>query len=37
MLGGRYGTINNQTEISYIEMEYDYAVTINKPIISIVL
>lgn len=37
ILGGRYGTINNQTEISYTEMEYDYAVTTNKPIISIVL
>lgn len=37
ILGGRYGRINNQAEISYTEMEYDYAVTTNKPIISIVL
>lgn len=37
ILGGRYGTINDRTGISYTEMEYDHAVATNKPIISIVL
>ena len=36
ILGGRYGSIDNDTKISYTEMEYDYAVKHNKPIISLV-
>ena len=37
ILGGRYGTLNKKTGISYTEMEYDYALKINKPTISIIL
>lgn len=36
ILGGRYGSIDENTKISYTEMEYDYAVKHNKPIISLV-
>ena len=37
ILGGRYGTIDKETGISYTEMEYNYAVEINKPIFSLIL
>lgn len=37
MLGGRYGSIDDDTNISYTEMEYNYAVENKKPIICLVL
>lgn len=37
ILGGRYGSIDKTTNLSYTEMEYDYAVEKHKPIISLVL
>lgn len=36
ILGGRYGSIDNDTKISYTEMEYDYAIKQKKPIICLV-
>lgn len=32
---GRYGSIHPETGLSYTEMEYDYAVSIGKPIIRL--
>lgn len=37
ILGGRYGSICEKTQLSYTEMEYDYAVRKKKPVISIIL
>lgn len=37
VLGGRYGSICDKTKLSYTEMEYDYAIKKQKPIIAIVL
>lgn len=37
ILGGRYGTINNETGLSYIEMEYNYAVENGKPYFALSL
>lgn len=37
ILGGRYGSIDETTNLSYTEMEYNYAVEKHKPIISLVL
>lgn len=36
ILGGRYGSEDDETELSYTEMEYDYAVESRKPIIAFV-
>lgn len=36
ILGGRYGSEDDETELSYTEMEYDYAVESGKPIIAFV-
>ena len=36
ILGGRYGSEDDETELSYTEMEYDYAVKSGKPIIAFV-
>ena len=33
IIGGRYGTINEETHLSYTEMEYDYAVSKNIPVL----
>lgn len=33
IIGGRYGSINETTGISYTEMEYDYAVSQNIPVL----
>ncbi|MGV2068965.1 DUF4062 domain-containing protein [Agrobacterium sp. 22-226-1] len=30
ILGGRYGSVDKETGVSYTEMEYDYAVTQKK-------
>jgi Domain of unknown function (DUF4062) len=37
ILGGRYGSIDLQTGLSYTELEYDYAVSLNKPFFALVL
>ena len=37
ILGGRYGSIEPKTMQSYTELEYDYAVSQNKPYFSIVM
>ena len=37
ILGGRYGTVDNSTQISYTQWEYEYALSINKPTFAIVL
>lgn len=37
ILGGRYGSIDKQTGISYTEMEYNYAIEKNKPFFALVL
>lgn len=37
ILGGRYGSIDPKTGISYIEHEYDYAVSVEKPIFAVLI
>lgn len=37
VLAGKYGSINEETGISYTEMEYDYAVAHNVPVASFVI
>lgn len=37
ILGGRYGSIHNETNIGYTEMEYDYAINKNKPFFAVVI
>ncbi|USX12803.1 DUF4062 domain-containing protein [Oxalobacteraceae bacterium OTU3CAMAD1] len=37
ILGGRYGTIEKKTGLSYTEIEFDYAVENGKPMFSVVL
>lgn len=37
ILGGRYGSVDKDTGISYTEMEYDYAVQQKKPLFSVVI
>ncbi len=37
ILGARYGTIEPETNLSYTEVEYDYALTKNKPFFAIVI
>jgi len=37
ILGGRYGTIDETSGQSYIEVEYDYAVSQGKPFFSVVI
>jgi len=37
ILGGRYGTIESKTGLSYIELEYDYSVSLEKPVFAVVL
>jgi hypothetical protein len=34
IVGGRYGSIDGQEQLSYTEMEYDYAVSVKKPVIA---
>ena len=33
LIGGRYGSINDETKLSYTEMEYDYAVSKGIPVL----
>lgn len=37
ILGGRYGSIEEESGLSYTELEYRYAISKNMPVISIVL
>ncbi|GGF82246.1 hypothetical protein GCM10010924_06960 [Rhizobium wenxiniae] len=37
ILGGRYGSVDTATGVSYTEMEYDYAVEQKKPLFSVVI
>lgn len=37
ILGGRYGSIEPTSGLSYTELEYQYALEINKPVFSILL
>ncbi|MFS7293444.1 DUF4062 domain-containing protein [Serratia proteamaculans] len=37
ILGGRYGSIEPESGLSYTELEYDYALGTNKPLFSIVI
>lgn len=37
ILGGRYGTIEPDSQLSYTEIEYRYAIEIDKPFFAIVL
>ncbi|GAB6109038.1 DUF4062 domain-containing protein [Fusibacter bizertensis] len=37
ILGGRYGSIEPTTEKSYIQLEYEYAKSINKPYFTIII
>jgi hypothetical protein len=37
ILGGRYGSLENESKVSYTELEYDYASTQGKPIFSVVI
>jgi hypothetical protein len=37
ILGGRYGSVDTKTGKSYTQMEYEYAVSQNKPLFALVL
>lgn len=37
ILGGRYGSIEKSSGLSYTELEFDYAVEKNKPLFSVVV
>ena len=37
ILGGRYGSIEEESGLSYTELEYKYALSINMPVFAIVL
>lgn len=37
ILGGRYGSVEPATSISYTELEYDYAVEQGKPLFAVVI
>ena len=37
IIGGRYGSINDNTGISYTEMEYDYAVSKGIPVLAFII
>jgi Domain of unknown function (DUF4062) len=37
ILGGRYGSVDPKTSLSYTELEYDYAISKNKPIFAVVI
>jgi hypothetical protein len=34
VIGGRYGSVDPQTELSYTEREYDYAIALDKPVMA---
>jgi hypothetical protein len=37
ILGGRYGSVEPESGISYTELEYDYALEIGKPLFAVVI
>ncbi|MBM0417991.1 DUF4062 domain-containing protein [Aeromonas veronii] len=37
ILGGRYGSVEPTTGVSYTELEYDYALELEKPLFAVVL
>lgn len=37
VLGGRYGSLEPSSGVSYTELEYDYAVEQEKPLFSVVI
>lgn len=37
ILGGRYGSVESSTQISYTELEYDYALEQCKPLFAVVI
>ena len=37
ILGGRYGSVDPKTSLSYTELEYDYAISKDKPIFAVVI
>ncbi|SJZ55429.1 DUF4062 domain-containing protein [Selenihalanaerobacter shriftii] len=37
ILGGRYGSVESESELSYIELEYEYAVKKNIPVFALVI
>lgn len=37
ILGGRYGSVEPTTEVSYTELEYDYALEQEKPLFAVVI
>lgn len=37
ILGGRYGSVESSTNLSYTELEFDYAASQNKPMFSVVI
>lgn len=37
ILGGRYGSVDPKTSLSYTELEYDYALSKEKPIFAVVV
>lgn len=37
LLGGRYGSIDNETGLSYTEMEFNYAIEKGKPFFALIL
>lgn len=37
ILGGRYGSVEPESGISYTELEYNYALETNKPLFSVVI
>ena len=34
VIGGRYGSVDAETDLSYTEMEYDHAVKMKKPVMA---
>jgi hypothetical protein len=36
VIGGKYGSVDEATQLSYTEKEYDYAVSVDKPIMAFV-
>lgn len=37
ILGGRYGSVENTSGLSYTELEYDFALSLNKPHFAVVI
>lgn len=37
VLGGRYGSVEPASNVSYTELEYDYAVEVGKPVFAVVM